>query len=282
MEIENANTVNDVQEEVGALQAEAVTEEVKETETEGAAEGEAQPETEKEEVAQPERRKQTPEENRRFAEARRALESRERELAEREAKISEQTARLNRVAAKIGAKSPDEAIAKALAVSVGRSVEEVRAELDAEEQQYAEAVNNSPVVLQAREMLARQQASIAAEKDLLDIQQNFPNETAKSINEIKNFEKVLAYRFGKTPDGRAFEKMSVVEAYKLANLDTLHAKKVKSDDKEHLQTFAGNSSKDEMRNIPREEYSTWKDAYPDLSEADLKKKYNNYRKRIGE
>lgn len=140
-------------------------------------------------------------------------------------------------------------------------------------------VNNNPAVLQANKILEQTrevQIMNDMDNDLKAIQRMNPD--IKSFDDIANadnFSTILGY----------FNSgLSMPDAYKLANFDTLIANNNASAKQkainsmkgtQHLNTTDGVSSSDDSGvDIPQSELGAWRRAYPDLSLKELRKKYN--------
>ena len=139
-------------------------------------------------------------------------------------------------------------------------------------------INNSPAMIQAQQILEernRAEVQRRLDDDLKIVSQMAPD--IKSIKDIENhssYPVVLQY----------VEKgLSLPEAFKLANYDSLSNKSTEAakqaainqaKSKGHLETTNSVSGSSDLVDIPDSEISTWRDYYPGLSDAELKKKYN--------
>lgn len=141
-------------------------------------------------------------------------------------------------------------------------------------------VANNPTVLQAQAMLqATKQAEIQnrIEEDLKAIKKL--DSSIKTLDDVlnsPNAPQMLSYVQN--------NNMSLVDAYKMVNFDALMANSTKGAKQavinnikgtQHLNSTDGVSTHDDGGvDIPTDELSTWKRAYPELSMAELRKKYN--------
>ena len=139
-------------------------------------------------------------------------------------------------------------------------------------------INNSPAMIQAQQILEernRAEVQRRLDEDLKVVSQMSPD--IKSIKDIENhssYPVVLQY----------VEKgLSLPEAFKLANYDSLSNKSTEAakqaainqaKSKGHLETTNSVSGSSDLVDIPDSEISIWRDYYPGLSDAELKKKYN--------
>ena len=140
-------------------------------------------------------------------------------------------------------------------------------------------VENNPVVRQAQEVMQRtinDQSNQMITEDLKEIMRIDPN--VKSIDDIAklpNVSQILSL----TQTGMRFS-----DAYKVANMDSLINNKAGAAKQAAINNMKGtqhlnatnniNANNDSSVDIPSSELTNWQDAYPDLSMAELKKKYN--------
>lgn len=140
-------------------------------------------------------------------------------------------------------------------------------------------VNNNPLVQQAQQVMQMEQdrqIQSALENDMKIISSLNPN--LKSVNDVMNLpssDKMIAL---------VQSGLSLADAYKVANFDDLMAGKSASAKQAALNTMNGTShltQTDGLANadngeveIPQNELDQWKKAFPHLSLADLRKKYN--------
>lgn len=140
-------------------------------------------------------------------------------------------------------------------------------------------INNSPAVRQANEVMKQNQLAEAERQIEADI---------KAICEIDPSIKGKDELFAHPSMGLVREYvnkgLNLVEAYKLANYDSLASKKTEAvkqaainqaKSKSHLEKSgaSGSSGKEEVE-IPSNEIETWRSYYPGLSDSELRKKYN--------
>ena len=140
-------------------------------------------------------------------------------------------------------------------------------------------VENNPVVKQAQEVMQRtinDQSNQMITEDIKEIMRIDPN--VKSIDDIAklpNVSQILSL----TQTGMRFS-----DAYKVANMDSLINNKAGAAKQAAINNMKGtqhlnatnniNANNDSSVDIPSSELTNWQDAYPDLSMAELKKKYN--------
>lgn len=140
-------------------------------------------------------------------------------------------------------------------------------------------VANNPTVLQAQALMEQNQkaqieSSIA--EGVKEIQKLNPN--VKSIDDVLDSDK------GQQIVQYVQNGMSLVDAYKIANFDTLLANSKNASKQavinnikgtQHLNPTDGVSGSDDGGvDIPQSELGQWRRAYPDLSLKELRKKYN--------
>ena len=140
-------------------------------------------------------------------------------------------------------------------------------------------VESNPVVRQAQEVMQRtinDQSNQMITEDLKEIMRIDPS--VKSIDDIAklpNVSQILSL----TQTGMRFS-----DAYKVANMDSLINNKAGAAKQAAINNIKGtqhlnatnniNSASDSSVDIPSSELTNWQDAYPNLSMAELKKKYN--------
>ena len=139
-------------------------------------------------------------------------------------------------------------------------------------------INNSPVIRQAQQVLeenSRTEAKRKLEADLKLVSQIDP--TIKNLDDLEkhaSYQDVLRY----VKNG-----LSLPDAFKLVNFDSISTKNSEAAkqaainqtrSKSHLEKTSGISDSSTLVDIPESEISTWRDYYPGLSDAELKKKYN--------
>lgn len=138
--------------------------------------------------------------------------------------------------------------------------EQVRREREAQEAQ--EAARNEAEAARAEAAAIRRDAVFA--RDLLEIQRMDPN--VKSLADLGDqFFKLRAAGIGN------------VEAYEL--LRHKPTKKQEPAGKDHLMTTGGGNSSGGLMDIPKGEYSLWRESFPDDTPAKLKERYNRSVKR---
>lgn len=117
---------------------------------------------------------------------------------------------------------------------------------------------------------------------LAQIKKAYPTITATRIEEIPNY---AAYR-----ELMLTGKLSPVKAFLAANVETISALQKTDTEEEYARQRALNDSKAHIRAtnsrtvastmspIPKDEYEYWKDVFPEASNGELTKKYNEYMK----
>lgn len=142
-------------------------------------------------------------------------------------------------------------------------------------------VENNPTVKQAQEVMARtvqEQSQKMIEEDMQEIAKLDPS--IKSLDDIAgmpNFNEII--------DLVQNKNLRLSQAYKLVNMDSLIGNKTNAAKQaainnmrgtQHLTSTNGVSVKDDgLQDIPQKELATWKEAFPEASYSELKKKYNN-------
>ena len=141
-------------------------------------------------------------------------------------------------------------------------------------------VENNPVVRQAQEVMQRtiqKQSDQMITEDIKEIMRIDP-----SINGIEDIAKLP--NIGQILNLTREKGLNFSEAFKLANMDSLINNKAVSAKQAAINNIKGtqhlnatnniNSASDSSVDIPSSELTNWQDAYPNLSMAELKKKYN--------
>ena len=149
------------------------------------------------------------------------------------------------------------------------------------------AIQNNPVIRQAQEVLARQQA------EEMDRTVSNEIEQIRALDpSITNPNDLLPPELGGKMENFAEFKSRVdmgysfVDAFKLANFDRLQSKTFdaakqsainQAKSTSHLQSTVSvaDEAGKELVDIPKDELAVWKECYPDLSPKELKKKYNS-------
>ena len=143
-----------------------------------------------------------------------------------------------------------------------------------------EMIQASPVIRQANQIMQDSLKNEAAQKlaaDLKAVSEIDPS--IKSESDIANLETYPQILDLVTKHG-----LSLLEAFKLANYESIATKKAEAakqaavnqaKGKSHMeQSGNGASTSENEVDIPQSEISTWREYYPGLSDAELKKKYN--------
>ena len=148
-------------------------------------------------------------------------------------------------------------------------------------------VNNSPVIKKAEQVLqqsAQMEAQRQFEADLKDLGKIDPS--------IKTEEDLIKHpSYPKVYELVSKNGLTLQDAYRLANYDTLSAKNSaavkqaslnQAKAKNHLEaTGSGMASNDSLVDVPASLASTWKSMNPGISDSEIKKKYNELLKNTG-
>ena len=152
-----------------------------------------------------------------------------------------------------------------------------KAELESKGIDYSvieQIVNNSPKIREAEEVLQRmrqQEVNQAISNDLAELNKMDPSITSLETVPADVIE--LATKNG----------FSLVNAYKIANFGKVSAQQTSAIQqrtinqiagKQHLAPVSGVVTNDGLVDIPDDQLSMWKAAYPNLSATELKKKFN--------
>lgn len=143
-----------------------------------------------------------------------------------------------------------------------------------------QAVQNNPVVRQAKAAMQRENQQRAQEM----LNEDFDNIIAMdpTVNSVEDVQKADGFQ-----DAVAYTQnhpgIRLSDAYKIVNFDRLASEKAGAarqkaindvKGKQHLGTAAGVSGKDNTVDIPQSELERWKEMFPEASAKELKKKYN--------
>lgn len=148
-------------------------------------------------------------------------------------------------------------------------------------------VNNSPVVRQANavmQMNMQAEAQRQLEEDIKVLSKIDPSiKTVNDLTSHSSYQQVF--------DLVSKHGLSLVDAYKLANYETLAAKSNaaakqaainQAKGKNHMEaTGSGHSSNDELAEVPASLEATWKNMNPGLTESEIRVKYNEFLKNTG-
>ena len=136
-------------------------------------------------------------------------------------------------------------------------------------------INNSPSVRQANQLIREMQqekVSRQIESDIAELSKLDPSIT--SVNTVP--QEVIDYTIK--------YNVPLTDAYKIVNYENASAKQAAAikqgvinqiAGKAHLAPVNGMVQTDESVDIPKENLNAWRRLYPGLSDAELKKKYNN-------
>lgn len=135
-------------------------------------------------------------------------------------------------------------------------------------------INNSPRLREADRLIREMQAEKANSQIANDVA-----ELSKLNPAIKSLEDVPP----EVVDYTIKHGISLVDSYKIANYGNVTAQQTAAikqgvinqvSGKAHLSPVNGVVNNDNLVDIPADQMATWKTWYPDLSEAELRKKYN--------
>lgn len=138
-----------------------------------------------------------------------------------------------------------------------------------------ELINNNPAVQQAKAVIDAQRDREVMEQIDSDIAEL--SKLDSNIKELKDVPKAVINKC------MTIRGLSLVDAYKMLNYDNYSSEREAAirqgainaaKGKNHLQPVNGVSASEEGVDIPSEALATWKQAYPDLSMSELRKKYN--------
>ncbi len=113
-------------------------------------------------------------------------------------------------------------------------------------------------------------ASEVMKRDLFEIKQAFPFETADDISMIKNADDFFKYRFGVDHLGKPFQKNTATDAYFLALRD--NRPESYSSDKAHFVSPKGCTGKS-LLDVPGDVKAIYKRLMPNISDSDIAKHY---------
>ena len=225
---------------------------------------------------------QTPEENAKYAAARREAEAREKAVRDEQANMDRMVQQMfgnytNPITGEkvTGVKSYFEALNAQQQYHAQQEIEKAGLNPNL----ISELINNNPVILQAQEVLAKQEAENTArqmqsEIDMIHALDASIN-TPEDLLNMENFDSFKGY----VDKGYSF-----IDAYKLSNFERLQQKNTdaakqaainKAKTTSHLQSTNGLSAGgEELKEIPTAELAMWREIYPDLPMSELKEKYN--------
>lgn len=136
-------------------------------------------------------------------------------------------------------------------------------------------INNSPRLRQADQLIREMQSEKVTrqiETDLAEL-----NKLDPSITGLESVpQEVINYTVA--------HNVPLTDAYKIVNFENASAKQAAAikqgvinqiAGKQHLSPVNGMVQNDNMVDIPKENLASWRRLYPNLSDAELKKKYNN-------
>lgn len=146
-----------------------------------------------------------------------------------------------------------------------------------------EAISRNPIVMQAQQVMERQKQDEMDRQIDNDIRAiNKLNPAIKSVNDLSKDESFVTV-YERWQKSNFTE--SLYDIYRLVNFDKLTTQKAdaakqaainQARGKNHMETTAaGVNQSTELVEIPQAELSVWREAFPDASMAELKKKYND-------
>lgn len=158
-----------------------------------------------------------------------------------------------------------EALDRTAAEMEGKTLEEYRREKD----EKAEIEN-------ARQTLARQKFEQLAASDLAELKKSFPD-LLKADNIRKCFDSMEDFiQFGKLRDSGVAPKTAYMavngEKVRTAQAQAVQ-KKVASGGKNHITSVAPKKASDSNVVMPKAELQEWRNTFPDLSDAEIRKLY---------
>lgn len=226
---------------------------------------------------------QSPEDNTKFATARRQA---EREFAERQKSVDLEYQRrfsgyVNPLTNQPIRSQKDylDALDAQEVVKQRQELQEKGIDPDMLSQIVSRQVENNPVVRQAQEVMQQtinNQSNQMISEDIKEIMRIDPSvKSMEDVAKSPNINQILSL----TQSGLRF-----ADAYKVANMDLLISNKAVSAKQSAINNIKGtqhlnatnniSANNDSSVDIPSSELTNWQDAYPDLSMADLRKKYN--------
>lgn len=135
-------------------------------------------------------------------------------------------------------------------------------------------VENSPRLKQAEQMLAEFQQQKIEQSIMADVAEL--NKLDPAITSLETVPREVV-EFGTQ------NNLTLVNAYKILNFGKVSAQQTQAIQQKTINSIAGKAhlapangvvANDGLVDIPANEYSTWQEAFPHLSAAELKKKYN--------
>lgn len=230
--------------------------------------------------AEPAKPQQTPEENAKFAEIRRKYEAENKRLL---AELEAERASKKQVV--------DEVVQTAFRGQINPYTEqpiETQEDYEAYQEMYRQdmlnqiglpkdfiqkEIENNPIVRQAQEILEAQKAQqgrIAFEAQLSEINRLNPN--IKTVDDLLNM-----------PEKEEFDRYvnkgyELIDAFRLVHKDGKR-KTNTTDTKEHLIPAGGAAGTNKETDIPSSLLETWKEAFPNETNEQLRGRYNRYLKR---
>lgn len=191
-------------------------------------------------------------------------------IAEESDTLRSQYGRLQGVLGEFGYEGSAEEIADAIEAQNRQiSPEQVRAEREAEEARFQQALENHPIIQQTKRMMEQQEFERTQnlfKSELADIQKLNPS--IKSLEDLKNIEHSDVF------DSLLKGGMHINEAYKVvAKLGTTAP--TKPNTKEHLiGVGGGDSTPDGLIEVPSGEMARLKNAFPEDTPQKIKERYN--------
>ncbi len=119
-------------------------------------------------------------------------------------------------------------------------------------------------------------AAEVMKRDLFEIKQAFPFETADDISAIKNADDFFKYRFGIDHLGKPFQKNTATDAYFLALRD--NRPESYTSDKSHFVSPKGSTGK-ALLDVPSDVKAIYKRLMPNISDSDIAKHYTESKRK---
>lgn len=194
------------------------------------------------------------------------------EIAKQKESFDTQFSRLQQALNPYGYEGDMETIADMLEAEQKQTTPEaIREEREAQRELLNSALESHPLIQEAKRIQEQQKINMLnmqIEKDIREIQQLNPEiKSMGDLAKLPDADMIVALVKNGATYGQAYKRM-----HEMAHNTT----KTVVDTKTHLQGIGGSGSgSSELVDIPADELSTWKSAFPDISPKELKQKYNN-------
>ena len=221
---------------------------------------------------------QTPDVNSQFAAARRKAEA---EMRRRDERIARMCKDFKNPITGQAIHTVDEYL-EALDAQERMNAEQKLRDSGVDPQFLEEAISRNPVVMQAQQVMERQKQEEMDRQIANDIKEiGKLNPAIKNIGDLSKDESFIAV-YERWQRSNFTE--SLYDIYRLVNFDKLTTQRAdaakqaainQARGKSHMeQSGNGTSTSENEVDIPQSEIATWREYYPGLSDAELKKKYN--------